>query len=889
MAAPAAIVRTARACYRACLNARRGSSAAYADQMAATFDALLGHAAARGTGPVLLLVIRELMGLLANRRGAGRTSAGSSDMAPERVPRSSIMPAIAQDLRFALRTFRRRPALTAALVLTLALGIGANAAIFSLTKAVLFERLPFPDASRLVMVWEDASSIGFPRNTAAPGNYNNWTTLSSFEGVAAIDMASFNLTGDRNPEKVSGALVTSNLFSILGVPPRLGRVWRPDEDVVGSHLAVLNYSVWIRVFGGDATVIGRIVDFNGLPYTIIGVMPEHFQVVDPDLEIWTPYGMTAAQRADRGSHFLWVAGRLKTDVTLAQTNAELSTLADRLRRDFPATNRHVGMYAVPMLDDYVGDTRQALVILLLAVGCVLVIACVNVANLLMTQAAGRAREMAVRMALGANRRRLVRQLLTESVLLSVVGGIAGLALAWPSLSVLQRLVPPAMQTMSHVSLDPLVLACTAALAAATGIAFGIAPAWRASRVETTRHFGRGVIGSGTTLRTALVVGEVALAMVLLVGAGLLVQSFRAVRAVPLGFRTDGILTLRAQLPRRAYADATSRTQFVDAVLARVRELPGVVAAGYTSAAPLVWKGGTSDFVAEGLVPDKSLSYQAANRVVSAGYMETMGLTLREGRFFDDRDRGETAPVGIINDTMARQFWPGVDPMGKRFRFDSAGSPWCTIVGIVADTHVMGIEAPTKAEMYFPVAQAGNNWMWPRDLVVRSAGDPLALVRPVSAAIWAVDRNQPVSNVRTMQAIVDAEMQTRRLQTTLFGTFASLALVLAAVGIYGVLSHSVTERTAEIGLRLALGGDPRGIQRLFVVRGLGVALTGLGLGTVAALVGATLLDTLLFHVGAHDVATFAVQAGVLAIVCGVAAYLPARRASRVDPLVTLRAE
>jgi putative ABC transport system permease protein len=879
MAAPAGIARAARAVFRVCLRVRRGSSSTYADQMVATFDTLLDRATAAGTLAVIGLVAREAVGLWFD----GRPTEADRQWAHGSVT------TITQDLRFAVRTYRRRPALTAALVLTLALGIGANAAIFSLTKAVLLERLPFPDPSHVVMIWEDSSSIGFPRNTPAPGSYADWLTLPSFEGVAALTMADFNLTGNGDPEKIGGALATSSFFTVLGVPPMLGRIWRPDEDVPGNRLAVLNYSVWVRRFGSDRSVVGRTVDFNGLPYTVIGVMPEHFEVIGPDLEIWAPYGLSASTLADRGSHYLNVVARLKPRVSLAEANAELTALADRRRQDFPSTNRRVGMYARPMLDDYVGDTRPALVVLLLAVGCVLLIACVNVANLLMTQAAGRAKEMAVRTALGANRRRLVRQLLTESVLLSLMGGLLGLGLAWPSLTLLQRLVPPAMRTMSHVALDPLVLASTGFLAAATGVLFGVAPAWRASRVETTRHFGRGVIGSGMKLRTTLVIGEVALAMLLLVGAGLLVQSFRAARAVSLGFRADHILTVRTQLPRRAYAAPAARTQFVETVLARIRSLPGVVSVGYTSAVPLVWKGGTSGFIAEGQARDSSLAYEAANRVVSPSYMTAMAIALRKGRFFDDHDRADTALVGIINSTMARQYWPGVDPLGHRFRFDASDSPWRTIVGIVDDTCVMGIEAPAKAEMYFPVAQAGDNWMWPRDIVVRTEGDPLGLVRPVSAAIWSVDSNQPVSNIRSMQAIVDDELLTRRLQTTLFGVFATLALVLAAVGVYGALSHSVTERTSEIGLRLALGGDPRDIQRRFVLRGLAIAGTGLSLGVIAAVFGATLLDRLLFHVGAHDVRTFVVQAGLLTLVCGLAAYLPARRASRVDPIQTLRAE
>jgi putative ABC transport system permease protein len=890
MAAPALVVRTARVAYRSCLRVRSGTHIGYTAAMEATFETLLGRAADAGSAAVIALVAREIGGLA--RRG--ETGARTVTLTDPDLSGGRLMRFIGQDVRFAVRTFRRRPVFTAALIATLALGIGANAAIFSVTKAVLLGRLPFRDPSRLVMVWEDAPAAGFPRNTPAPGSYADWVnSIRSFEGVAAIDQADFNLTGDGDPEKIGGAFATASLFSVLGVQPVLGRVWRLDEDQPGSHLAVLNYGVWIRRFGADRGIIGRVVDFSGVPYTVIGVMPEHFEFADPDLEIWAPLGLTPAQLANRGAHYLWVVARLRPGASLAHANAELTALAQRVASEHPDSNHGVGMYAVPVLADYVGDTRTALVALLLAVGCVLLIACVNVANLLMTQAAGRAREMAVRAALGANRRRIVRQLLTESVLLALVGGAVGALVALPAVSGLERLVPPAMRGLSRVTLDPAVLSATAVLSALTGILFGVAPAWRASRIEltaaTTRLGGRGVVGGGARLRSGLVVAEVALATVLLVGAGLLVQSFRAARGVALGFRPDGVLTLRVQLPRRAYAAAAARTQFVDAVLDRVRALPGIAASGYTSAVPLVWKGGTNGFTAEGQALNSSLSYDAINRTVSPGYMETMGMTLREGRLFDGRDRENGAPVGIINDTMARQYWPGVDPLGRRFRYDAPDSPWRTIVGIVGDTPAMGIEQPAKAEMYFPIAQSADNWMWPRDLVIRASGDPLAALSAVRTAIWSVDRNQPLSNVQTMTAIVAGELQDREMQTTLFTVFAGLALFLAAIGIYGVLSYVVTERTAEIGLRLALGGDPGGIRRLFVRRGLTMAGLGLAIGVAVAFWGTTLLDRLLFHVGAHDVSTFALQAGLLAVVCAAAAYLPARRASQVDPMTALRTD
>ncbi|HKW01401.1 MAG TPA: ABC transporter permease [Vicinamibacterales bacterium] len=876
----------ARRAYASLLRLHPASREGYGPQMASTFDAVIDRAVTRGHLAVLTTLVTECAGLLASR------GASSTRLTPP-SPGTPLMRNFTQDIRFALRTFKRRPGFTAAVIATLALGIGANAAIFSVANAVLLQRLPFKDPSRLVMVWEDASSLGFPRNDSSPAGYFDLAPgVPALESTGAVSYVSYSLVGGGDPELVNGAQVTSSLFDTFGTPPMLGRVWRPDEDVPGARIAVITHALWTRRFNSDPGIVERTVSLSGTPYVVVGVMPERFEVFDPDVQILTPLGFSADRRQDRGSHFLDVVARLRPEATLALANSQLRALAERLKVEHPQTNRSVGLYAVPLLDDYVGDTRTALVALVVAVGCVLLIACVNVANLMLTHAAGRTREMAVRTALGADRRRLVRQLLTESLLLAFAGGALGIAVATQTFTVLSVLIPKALSGLSHVTLDVRVLAVTTGLAVLTGLLFGIAPAWRASRVETAMSVtrsSRGVLGSGTRVRSALVVTEIALATAVLIAAGLLVQSLRAVHAVPLGFEPAHVLTIGASLPRRAYSDPVRRTQFVDSVLDRVRQLPGVTSAGVTSAVPLVWKGGTSGFIPEGVAIDRSLHYDANNRTVTPGYMETLGFTLRSGRFFDSRDSATGAPVGIINETMARQYWPNLDPLGRRFKFDGPDSPWRTIVGIVADTRVMGIERPTRAEMYFPVAQSAENWMWPRDIAVKTTGDPRGLVRSVSQAVWAVDRDQPISNILTMDEIVGRELQERQLQTTLMTTFAGLALFLAAVGIYGVLSFMVTERTSEIGIRLALGGHPSGIRARFVRRGLGLAALGLAIGMIAAFWGTALIDRLLFNVRAHDWRTFAVQAGVIVVVSLAAAYLPARRASQVDPITALRNE
>jgi putative ABC transport system permease protein len=876
----------ARAIYRAALAVHAGARAGDAPVMRATFDALLAEAAGRGPAAVARLLAAEVAGLIRHREAIPLVPVSPSPS--RRHPMQTTL----QDVRFAWRTFRRRPAATLALVATLALGIGANTAIFSVTNAVLLQRLPFPDADRLVMVWEDGSAFGFPRNTPAPGNYADWTTsIPAFGAVGALSRADFTLAGDGDPEKIGGALVTTSLLDALGVPAALGRLWRPDEAVPGNSVAVITHGLWLRRFGADAGIVGRVVTFNGSPFTILGVMPPRFEIADPDLEIFAPLVLSTAQLQNRGSHYLQVIARLAQGATLDQANVQLRGLAERLAREFPQTNRQVGMFAVGLLDDYVGQTRTALLALIGAVGCVLLITCTNVAILLLAQSAGRASELAVRAALGADRRRLLRQLLTESLLLAALAGVIGTALATLAFPLLGQMIPRALSGLASVALDLRVLAVTAGLSALTAGLFGIVPAWRASRVGTAagaRVATRGVIDGGNRLRSALVIGEIALATVLLIGAGLFVASLRSVQAVDLGFRPAGVLTMRLELPRRAYADPVRRTQFVDAVLARVRALPGVESAGFAGAVPLVWKGGTAGFMPEGLPLDPSRPYDANNRIVSPGYMETMGLTLVSGRFFDARDHADGVPVAIINETMARQYWAGQEAMGRRFRLNP-DAPWRTIVGLVRDTRVMGIEQPTRPEMYFPIAQSADNWMRPRDLAVRVSGDPLALVPSLSRAVWSVDPAQPVSDIATMTQLVADEMQHRTTQTTLMSLFAGLALLLQAIGIYGVLSQHVAERTPEIGLRLALGGNPQRIRARVVRHGVGLGIAGLAIGLVAAWWGSALLGDLLFGVAPRDARLFGLQAAVLLVVCVLATWLPARRASRVDPISALRAE
>ncbi len=802
-----------------------------------------------------------------------------------------------QDLGFAIRLLRRNPAFTAIAVTALALGIGATTAIFSVVDAVMLRPLPFADPSRLVMVWEDATSIGFPHNTPAPGNYSDWTTaVPSLAGAAALDIRDYNLTGSGTPEKVGAAGVTANLFAVLGVAPTLGRAILPGEDVPGGErVAVLGHALWLRRFGGDPSVVGRPVLLNGEKYTVVGVMPPRFSFPFRDVEVWVPMGFTRDELANRGGHYLWVVGRMRPGSTLSGLNAELSALATRRAREFPETNRNVGMFAVPLLQDYIGDLGTALAVLLCAVGVVLLITCANLANLLLSKAAGRAREMAVRTALGAGSGRLVRQMLVENVLLSVLGGVAGLLVAAAALGVLRTLVPDALQDISVVRLDWRVMAFALLLAAVTGVIVGLVPARQVRRTDVALALKQGApasVGGRRPARSVLVVAEIAGAMVLVVCAALMIESFASLRNVDLGFRTEHLLTVRLPLPQTTYSEFARRTDFADRVLAEVRALPGVNSAGFTSALPLVWKGGTLGFWPEGSDhPDPALSYDANNRVVSPGFMETMRMTLREGRFVSESDSSDAPLVVLVNETLARRYWGAAPALGRRLKLGAPADPvpWRTVVGVVADLRSMGLDQPARPEIFFPLAQSKGNWMWPRDLVVRSDVAPVDLMPGIRRAVWKVDPTQPIANVATMDDIVDKEVVQRRTQTRLLASFAGLALLLACLGIYGVLSLTVSERSQEIGLRMALGANRRQILGSIVGGGMRLAAAGIALGALGAFWATRLMSGLLFGVQPHDPRVFTGLAAILLLVSLGAVYLPARRASRVDPLVSLRAQ
>ncbi|MFL6227270.1 MAG: ABC transporter permease [Pyrinomonadaceae bacterium] len=803
-----------------------------------------------------------------------------------------------QDVRYGLRGLRHNLAFTLVAVCSLALGIGANTAIFSLVNAVLLQPPPFRDPSRLVMLWEDQPAIGVTRDQVQPATYAEWKSQNQvFEDMAALRWQTFNITGDGEPEKVQSYGVTRNFLPLLGAEPALGRNFLPEEDQPGgAKVVILSHGLWQRRYGRDQNIVGREILLNGEKRTVVGVMPAGFQFLQSTTGLWTPAAFTPDELATRDSNTLLVVGRLKPGVTRQQAQADMGAITERLAHDYPEDLAGIQANVLPLGEQLSGAVRQPLLILLAAVGFVLLIACANVANLLLARAASRRKEIAVRVALGASRWRIVRQLLTESVLLSLLGGALGLLLAAWGFEFMKKLIPDGLVLSASLRLSLPVLGYAALISLATGVVFGLAPAWQASRADLNDALkqggGRGGSAAGGRLRGALVVLEVALALVLLVGAGLLVQTVSHMRGQYASLKPQQLLTVRTVLPDYKYGSLPKRAQFYDEVLERVRQLPGVVAVGYTTSVPLQWQGGANGFMIEGTQLPPGTAANAIHRQVSANYLQTVGLALREGRYLDEHDGAQSQFVVVVNEKMARQYWPGESAVGKRISFGMGKGtpPWRTIVGVVADVRDMGMDAPVKAEMYLPYSQvAGFNGFKPRDLVVRTEGDPLSLAAAVRREVHAVDPDEPVSNVATMAEQLSDETGTRGIGMVLLASFAGLALLLATIGIYGVLAYFVTQHVPEIGVRLALGAQPRDILALVLKQGMALALGGVAVGLAASFALTRLMSGLLFGVSATDPKTFALISLFIAAVALVACYIPARRAMRVDPMIALRYE
>ena len=803
-----------------------------------------------------------------------------------------------RDLRYAFRLLLKYPAFASIAILTLALGIGANTAIFSVVNGVLLRPLPFRDPDRLVLIAEKTS---YPILSTSYENYQDWRDQShSFESMEATRGTTITLTGDGEPERLNVRMATAGIFPMLGVDAQVGRTFLPEEDKPnGAPVALLSYGLWQRRFGGSREILGKPITLDAQPYTVVGVLPSGFQILQPaDLYVpFTPWARTLPD--DRNWHpgILPIA-RLKPGVSREQARTEMVGITKRLEEQYPLYNTGKSADVVGLQEQLVQNSRPALLLLLGAVSFVLLIACVNVANLLLARAATRGREVAIRTAMGASRGRMIRQLLTESVLLSVAGGTVGLFLAWASLGPLLGLAADSVPQGMPITLDRWVLAFTAGVSLLTGILFGIVPALRTAKQDLRESLNEG--SRGTTagpgqhrLRGALVAMEIALAVLLLVGSGLLLRSFSRLQDVPPGFQPDHLLVADLPLSQAAYAQPAQRYEFFDRLVDRAKALPGVRSAAAASFLPVSGGGSVIHFNIKGQPPKTPNDFTAAGyRTITPGYLETLGVPTLQGRLFTTSDREGAPPVVVINATMLKTYFHNENPLGKTMQLGATPDeevPWMEVVGVVGDVRP-GLGVEPQAEMYLPYRQADAVLpVFQLSIVLRTAGDPLLLASALRNALAEIDPNQPLVKVRTMQENMATSVAQPRFRTWLIGIFAGIALLLAAVGVYGVMSYTVTQRTNEIGVRVTLGARPKEIYRIIVGEGLRFALLGVGIGLAAALAMTRLLQSFLFGVSAYDPMTFAGVAVLLILVALAASFVPARRATRVDPMVALRYE
>jgi putative ABC transport system permease protein len=797
------------------------------------------------------------------------------------------------DFRYALRQLIKAPSFTIVAILTLALGIGACTAIFSVVNTVLLRPLDYPNPDRLVIIRE-TQLPKFPEFSVAPPNYIDWEKQAkSYEYLAATTSASLNLTGEGEPQRLIGVKATAHYFDVYGVKPLLGRFFLPDEDAVGkNHVVVLSYGFWQRLFGGARDVVGRSVQLNGEPYQIVGVAPSGFGVASK-VDAWTPMAFKPDETANdaRGGHYISVYGRLKPNVTFAQAKAEMEVIAAQLAVQYPDPQKGWGIFMMPLQDYYVRDVKPVLYTLLGAVGCVLLIACANLANLLLARATARHREISIRAALGAGRGRLVRQLLTESVVLAICGGVAGIVLARWGLDSLLALAPANLSRNGEIHIDPGVLVFSLGLSIVTGLLFGIAPAWLAARADVNEALKQGTRGSTEggargRLRGALVVIEVTLALVLLGGAGLLVRSFMQLAHVDPGFIPENATLMRLSLPQKKYAQPEQQTAFADALLERVKNLPGVQSVGVTHAMPLVGDY-VLGFKIEGRPPidpsqEPSLNYYA----VTPDYFRAMGIRLVRGRVFTAQDDAKAPRVCLINETLARQFFPNEDPIGKRMHITLGPETWREIVGIVGDIKQYGVDQTTTSQGYEPFAQVPFSSL---NVVIRTKGSAAALLGALRPAVYAVDKDQPVGAIRPLEEIVADSVSRQRFAMTLLTVFSTVALVIAAVGIYGVMAYNVVQRTGEFGIRMALGAQQRDVLRLVLAQGGKLIGLGLAIGLLATLAASRAMGSMLFNTSAYDPLTLSSITLLLAAVALIACFFPANRATKVNPIEALRVE
>ena len=799
--------------------------------------------------------------------------------------------ATGRDLRYGVRQVRRDPGFSALAIATLALGIGGITAMFSAFDAVLIRPLPYADADRLVMIWDWMGNKDVTaRHNPTPAEWIEWRRLNTvFSDLALTQPADTTLSGDGTPEQVPSRKVTWNFWSVLGVQPMMGRTFNEDEDNKGAPVVVISHGLWQRRFGGAADIVGRKMSVNDAPHEVIGVMPRHFYFMPSrEVDIWMPTAFPPWMRRNFTWHDAHIVARLKPGVTLEHARESMVALSLQITaKDFRGPH---SVDVLPLRDEIAGRTQTALVLLLTASGALLLIACVNLTNLLLSRGAARGREVAVRVALGAGRGRPVSQFLAESLVLAVFGTLAGLAIALPAMGFLERLVPEAMG-VTRLALDWRVLAFSAAIALAATLIFGLAPALRGSRVapqEALRNGGRGTAGARSHwFQHSLIVIETALAVVLLTCGGLLLQTFQHLRNTDLGMRSDRLLTFETPLFR--YKDFDRRVAFINAEVEKVRAIPGVLSAASINLIPFTNFANATFYLLEGQSRDRIAGQVALIRNVSRDYFATVGAQLREGRAFGVSDLKSASPVAIVNEPFANRHFSDRSPLGQRFKFGSLGDKgyWYTIVGVVKVIPESGVLNEAKPAVYRVYEQSEQISDLNAGIVVRTAVEPASIIPAVRQAIWSLDKDQPLARIRTMEEIVDRQLSTSSQSTALLGAFAVLALLLASLGIYGVLSYAVAQRTSEIGVRMALGATSSEILLSFGRRGLALTLTGLAIGLALAAMASRLLGTLLYGFRPDYIPTAVVVSFILIGVAALACFVPARRASRIDPMIALR--
>jgi predicted permease len=828
-------------------------------------------------------------------RAAARRRLGHPDRVKEshREARSLIwIEDVGRDLQYAKRTLLKTPAFTLAAVLTLGVAVGGTTAVFSLLDAVLLRPLPFPAADRLVLLYEENAQAGFARDAVRPRTYAAWTAGNEvLESAAAVTGYSTVLTWRGQPERLNARRVTASFFPVLQSQPVLGRVFTPDEDRPGGErVVIISHGFWQGRFGGDSDVIGKQLILDSVPHAIVGVMGARFQFLESYVSAWVPARLTTAELT-QGGRYLTVVARMAAGTDAARVAATLDTVSAHQAQLHPGDERWRTLRSVvwPLNEQLSGTARRPLAVLIAAVGVVLLIACANLASLLLARASSRQQEIAVRGALGASRARVVRQLMTESIALAIAGLAIGVLLATWMLAFLAQLVPPGMSLFARPQLNGRTAAFSALLAGGTAILFGLAPALRSSGGGSDALKSGGRITRGDTGRRVLVVVQVAMTLVLLVAAGLLLQTFYQMRYANLGLAPERVLTLRTVLPPSRYPDHARRADFYDRVLDRLAQEPGIEGAGYTTSVPLEWRGGTSSIAIEGRPRDASLAYDANHRQISASYLDTIGISLRHGRFFRRADDERAPLVAIINEVLARQYWPGENPVGRRIAIDPSPEPqWRTVVGVVGDVRQMGLDIPARAEIYLPYRQiATQPWFTPRDLVVRTTGEPASVVDAVTRAVHAIDPALPISNIRPLDEVLDEEVASRLTGTTLLISFAAFALILSVVGLYGVIAYFVAQHVPEMGVRIALGAQPGNILRFVIARGMWLALAGVAVAILPALWLPRLMASLLYGASGSGVLLCLAASLLLLGLSLVASYLPARRATRLDPVTALR--